>query len=210
MSRAAKLPSRTPQYRSPWRRMLGLFGLTLLGWRVEGELPDLPKCVLAVAPHTSNWDFIVAIFAYFSLQIRASWLVKHTALQGPWGPLGRYLGGIGVDRRRAGDVAGQLAKEFTQRDQLVLAITPEGTRKRVVEWKRGFHNIALAAQVPIVPVAIDYSRKAVRFFPPYMPQPDYAADLVKLQQYFSADMAYDSDKYATSSGSNSGADASDR
>ncbi|MDA0890957.1 MAG: 1-acyl-sn-glycerol-3-phosphate acyltransferase [Proteobacteria bacterium] len=198
MSRVAKLPNRVPQYRSPWRRALGLFGMTILGWRVQGSPPNIPKCIFAIAPHTSNWDFIVGIFAYFALQIRASWLVKHTALQGPWGPLGRYLGGIGIDRKRAGDVAGQLAKEFSRREQLVLAITPEGTRQRVVEWKRGFHNIALAAQVPIVPVAIDYSQKAIRFFEPFMPQADYVADLVKLQSHFTATMAFDSKKYATS------------
>lgn len=198
MARVEKLPERVPQYRSMWRRAFGLFGMTALGWRVEGSPPNIPKCILAIAPHTSNWDFIVGIFAYFALQIRASWLVKHTALQGPWGPLGRYLGGIGIDRKRAGDVAGQLAKEFSRREQLVLAITPEGTRQRVVEWKRGFHNIALAAQVPIVPVAIDYSQKAIRFFEPFMPQADYAADLVKLQSHFTATMAFDPTKYATS------------
>jgi 1-acyl-sn-glycerol-3-phosphate acyltransferase len=145
--------------------------------------------------------------------------VKHTALKGPWGPLGRYLGGIGIDRSRAGDVAAQLAKEFAERDQLVLAITPEGTRKRVVEWKRGFHNIALAASVPIVPVAIDYSKKAIHFFEPFMPQPDFTADLARLQAHFSPAMAYDPKQYADARGTrvgdqdpgaNSGADSSSR
>ena len=219
MSRVPYLPTQVPAYSSLWRRGFGLFGMTLLGWRVEGNLPNVPKCVLAIAPHTSNWDFIVGIFAYFALRIRASWLVKHTALKGPWGPLGRYLGGIGIDRSRTGDVAVQLAKEFTERDQLVLAITPEGTRKRVVEWKRGFHNIALAASVPIVPVAIDYSKKAIRFFEPFMPQSDFTADLARLQAHFSPEMAYDPKQYADARGTragdqepgaNSGADSSSR
>lgn len=193
--------------------------MTLLGWRVEGKLPSTAKCILAIAPHTSNWDFIVGIFAYFALRIDASWLVKHTALQGPWGALGRYLGGIGIDRGRAGDVALQLAQEFSSRDKLVLAITPEGTRKRVVEWKRGFHNIALAAGVPIVPVAIDYSTKTIRFFEGFLPQADYSADLARLQGHFRPEMAHDPTKYADargtratdqSSGENSGADSSAR
>ena len=180
MSRIPPLPADTPQHQSRWRRFLGLAGMTVLGWRVTGTLPNTQKCILAIAPHTSNWDFIVGIFAYFALRIRASWLVKHTALKGPWGPLGRYLGGIGIDRGRAGDVAAQLAKEFSRREQLVLAITPEGTRKRVFDWKRGFHNIALAAGVPIVPVAIDYSTKTIKFFDAFMPQQDFSADLAKL------------------------------
>lgn len=219
MSRAPVLPPQAPAYVSRWRRWLGLCGMTLLGWRVEGNLPDTPKCVLAIAPHTSNWDFIAGIFVYFALRLRASWLVKHTALKGPWGPIGRYLGGIGIDRGRAGDVALQLAKEFSERDQLVLAITPEGTRKRVVEWKRGFHNIALAAGVPIVPVAIDHSAKAITFFKSFMPTPDFAADLEHLQSHFSASMAYDPTQYADARGTrrtdqvpgeNSGADSSSR
>ena len=201
--RCPRLPPVAPQYVSRWRRLLGLAGMTVLGWRVTGELPNTPKCILAIAPHTSNWDFIVGIFAYFALRIRASWLVKHTALKGPWGPLGRYLGGIGIDRARAGDVAAQLAKEFSRRDQLILAITPEGTRKRVLEWKRGFHNIALASGVPIVPVAIDYSTKTIKFFDAFMPQQDFAADLVKLQSHFSASMAYYPNQYADGRGTRS-------
>ena len=203
MSRIPPLPADTPQHQSRWRRFLGLAGMTVLGWRVRGTLPHTQKCILAIAPHTSNWDFIVGIFAYFALRIRASWLVKHTALKGPWGPLGRYLGGIGIDRGRAGDVAAQLAKEFSRREQLVLAITPEGTRKRVFDWKRGFHNIALAAGVPIVPVAIDYSTKTIKFFDAFMPQPDFAADLVKLQSHFSASMAYHPNQYADGRGTRS-------
>lgn len=189
MVRVPPLPPEVPQFRSRWREWLGRVGLSVLGWRIEGQMPRLRHFVLVVAPHTSNWDFIVGLFTYFALRLDASWLAKHTALRGPWGRVGRYLGGIPVDRSQAGQVVDTCVAEFSRRPGLVLAIAPEGTRKRVTEWKRGFHRIARAAGVPIVPVALDFRARCVRIGPPLTTSEDYSADVAELRRYFRADMA---------------------
>jgi 1-acyl-sn-glycerol-3-phosphate acyltransferase len=134
--------------------------MRVLGWNIDGDLPDLPRFVIIVVPHTSNWDFFVGLACDLALDLDASWLAKHTIFGGFWGPLLKSLGGIPIDRRSAHNVVAQAADEFERRDQLVLAITPEGTRKKVAAWKSGYWHIARAAGVPIVPVGLDFRRKA--------------------------------------------------
>lgn len=195
MSRVPRLPPQVPQVRSRWRRIVGSLGLGLFGWRVEGNLPDLPKCVLIVAPHTSNWDFIVGFAVYLALQLETLWFAKHTALRGPIGALGRHFGAVAIDRGRAGNVVHAYIDEFARRERMVLTIAPEGTRSRVVDWKQGFYRVALGAAVPIVPVAIDYPERCVRFGPPFTPSGDYRLDMQRLKPFFSARMAFDPKKY---------------
>lgn len=137
---------------------LGLLGMRLTGWRVIGEIPNLRKFVIIVAPHTSNWDFLFGLFCDLALDMDASWLAKHTIFIGPVGTWFKSLGGIPIDRRSAHNVVAQAAAEFARRDQLVLAITPEGTRKKVKSWKSGYWHIAREAGVPILPVGLDFGR----------------------------------------------------
>jgi 1-acyl-sn-glycerol-3-phosphate acyltransferase len=151
--------------------------------------------VIVVAPHTSNWDFVFGFLAYLAMRMDASWLAKQAALSGPFGRLGRRFGGIPVDRGRAGHMVETCATQFAEREGLVLVITPEGTRKKVPAWKRGYHRIALRAGVPIVPVAIDFSRRAVTFGPPVEPTADADADERRLQQFFHAGMARHPSQY---------------
>lgn len=169
--------------------------LRLFGWRIEGNLPDLPKCVLIVAPHTSNWDFIVGFAVYLALQLETLWFAKHTALRGPIGALGRHFGAVAIDRGRAGNVVQAYVDEFARREQMVLTIAPEGTRSRVADWKQGFYRVATGAGVPIVPVAIDYPARCVHFGAPFWPSGDYRADMRVLKPFFSAKMAFDPQKY---------------
>ncbi|MEY3976062.1 MAG: hypothetical protein RLZZ33_1117 [Pseudomonadota bacterium] len=187
--RFPKTPGDVPQVRSWWRRPFGIFGLWLMGWRIEGNFPSLRKFVVIVAPHTSNWDFVVGILTYFALRLDANWLAKHTALRGPWGPLGRYLGAVAVDRSQAGNVVQSSNVEFAKRESMMLVIAPEGTRGAVDGWKRGYHYIALAAGVPIVPVALDFGQRRVLIGEPLSPCNDYEADYAHLKSFFSAEMA---------------------
>lgn len=189
------LPPEIPQYRGLWRRALGVLGLWLGGWRIQGPYPRLSKFVIIVAPHTSNWDFVHGFLAYLAMRLEASWLAKKEALSGPFGRLGRRFGGIPVDRGRAGHMVETCVHEFAARQGLVLVITPEGTRKKVPAWKRGYHRIALAAGVPIVPVAIDFSQRCIRFGPPLQPGPDADADERQLKAFFHAGMARHPDQY---------------
>jgi 1-acyl-sn-glycerol-3-phosphate acyltransferase len=176
-------------------RGLGRLTLAIGGWTIEGELPRVPRCVIVVAPHTSNWDFVWGLATKLALGLRVDWIGKHTLFRGPFGPLLRWLGGIPVNRRAPGDIIGQAAEKIRQRERSFVAIAPEGTRRKVERWKNGFHRIAIGAGVPFFPVALDYSARAVRLFPLQQPSGDYAADLARLQALFHAGMAKRPESY---------------
>lgn len=131
-----------------------------MGWRIEGEFPDQRKFVIIVAPHTSNWDFVVGLFCDLALDLDAAWLGKHTIFVGPFGRWLKSLGGIPVERGASHNVVSQVSAEFARRDQMILALAPEGTRRKVAEWKSGYWHIARAAGVPILPVGFDFARRA--------------------------------------------------
>ena len=153
---------------------------------MDGTLPDLPKAVIIVAPHTTNWDFVVGIAAKFALGLRASWLGKHTLFRAPFGRFMRSLGGIPVDRSHPADVVAQSVQRFAEVDRMVLGISPEGTRKTVPRWKTGFYHIARGAGVPIIPVAFDWSRRVLVVGAPVSPGEDMNADLQALARFFDA------------------------
>lgn len=115
----------------------GRLVLRLLGWRIEGAFPDLPKFLIIVAPHSSNWDWIIGMATVLALRVDARWIAKHTLFRGPCGPLMSWLGGIPVDRRASHGFVEQIADRYRQQSQLVIGVTPEGTRKRVETWKTG-------------------------------------------------------------------------
>ena len=158
--------------------------MRLSGWNIDGELPDLPRFVIIVVPHTSNWDFFAGLACDLALDMNASWLAKHSIFKWPWAGLLKSLGGIPIDRRSAHNVVAQVADEFVRRDQLVLAITPEGTRKKVSAWKSGYWHIARAANVPIVPVGLDFRRKAAVIGEARYPTESIEADEAVFKAFF--------------------------
>jgi 1-acyl-sn-glycerol-3-phosphate acyltransferase len=144
--------------------------------------------VIVIAPHTSNWDFVVGFFVYLGLQVNANWFGKHTLFKPPFGAFFRAFGGIPIHRGRSRSVVDEQVAEFARRDKLVLGIAPEGTRKRA-PWKRGFYHIARGAGVPIVPIALDFSRReAVIGVPPELTG-DYDEDLARIGAHFDKSMA---------------------
>ena len=175
-----QVPVSVPRIRRPVLRYLGVIGLRVLGWRITGAFPDLPKFVVAIGPHTSNWDFAIAFLAYLALELRASWLGKHTIFGFPWGPILRHFGGIPVQRQAAQAVVATAVSEFECHEAFLLALAPEGTRRRVSKWRSGFHRIALGARVPIVAVALDFGKREVQLGPVFHPTADFAVDLKRL------------------------------
>jgi len=158
--------------------------LSALGWRVEGEMPNLAKFVVIVAPHTSNWDFPVGMGAKLALGIGATWVGKHTIFRWPFDGVLRAWGGIPVDRSATNDIVQQLVAEFARRPRMVFALAPEGTRKKVERWKTGFYHVARGAGVPIVPVAFDYEARAIRIMSAFEPTGAADADIAALQARF--------------------------
>lgn len=134
--------------------------LRLAGWHIgQTEGVELPKCVICVAPHTSNWDFIVGKLFYTSIGCNAGFLIKKDWFFFPFNLLFNAMGGVPVDRGKRTSVTDQMVEVFAKRDHFQLAITPEGTRKRTKEWKKGFYYIALKANVPILMAYFDYEKK---------------------------------------------------
>lgn len=158
--------------------------LRLLGWSFEGNLPDLPKAVIIIAPHTTNWDFVLGMVAMLALGLRVSWLGKHTVFRPPFRGLLRWLGGIAVDRTARAGVVEQMVAEFGSRDELFLGLAPEGTRRQVERWKTGFYHIALGAGVPIAPVTFDYPSRVITLGAPLTPTGNLTADMDRIQAFF--------------------------
>jgi 1-acyl-sn-glycerol-3-phosphate acyltransferase len=158
--------------------------LKLLRWHVEGVLPDLPKFVVAAAPHTSNWDFVIGLAVMFALDLRISFLGKHTLFRGPAASVLRWTGGIPVDRSSHHGVVGDSVAAFAQVERRVLAIAPEGTRSRVSHFKPGFLHIARGANVPVLLAAFDYEARCVRFGPLFEVGPDIEAERARTEAFF--------------------------
>lgn len=174
------VPRRQRHLLQRWARL----GMRALRWRIEGEFPDLRKFVIIVAPHTSNWDFVVALFCDLALDLDAAWLAKHSIFVGPFGRWLKSLGGIPVVRSASHNVVSQAAAEFARRDQMVLAVAPEGTRRKVESWKSGYWHIARAAGVPIVPVGLDFARRAAVIGPLRHVTDSLADDEAVLKAFF--------------------------
>ena len=164
--------------------LIGRAVLAAMRFRVVGEVPDVPKLVIAVAPHTSNWDFVVGAAAMFALDLRLAFIGKHTLFRPPFGDFFRWMGGIPVDRSSSHGVVEQSVDAFRRMERRVLAIAPEGTRKRVPQFKSGFLHIARGAGVPVVLAALDYEARCVRLGPTVQPGEDVEADRRRIEAYF--------------------------
>ncbi len=164
--------------------LLARFLLRLFGWKgvVEVEIP--PKCVICVAPHTSNWDLIIGRVFYASVKGKPHFLMKKEWFFFPLNYLFKALGGIPVDRKKKSFITEQMIEEFKQRDHFQLAISPEATRKKNPNWKSGFYYIALGAGVPVSLAHIDYGLKEVGICRNFYPTGDEVADIDEIKQYY--------------------------
>ena len=184
MSRIPTLPPSMPRRGNAFWRALGRTLLWLGGWRIEGEFPDRPKMVAIVAPHTSNWDFLVGISAVWALGLRVRFLGKHTLFRPPLGWLIRWSGGVPVNREAPQGLVPQAVQAIGEADAIFLAITPSGTRSSTRPWKSGFYHIAHAARVPILPVAFDGAHRTIRLLAPFETSGDPAREIPQLRALY--------------------------
>ena len=155
--------------------------LKVAGWRTVGEIPNIPQAVVLALPHTSNVDGIYAIPSLFALDVKISIMGKHTLFKVPvFAQLLNWIGVIPIDRGNKGSVLQASIDKFKTGKPLFLGLSPEGTRQYTEKWKSGFYYLAVGAGVPILPVAMDYNTKEIRFMSLIYPTGDIAADLPKI------------------------------
>ena len=165
-------------------KLLSRFILKLGGWTFYDKLPEEKKFVLIGAPHTTNWDLPMALLCFWSLQRKFYWVAKKQLFVGPFNTFFRALGGIPVDRSAATGFIEQIAHQFSQKDKMILAIAPEGTRSKSDYWKTGFYYIAVTAKVPVCLAYIDYQKKVINFENVLYPSGDINQDFEKIQALY--------------------------
>ena len=175
---------RVPRRGNGLSRAIGKAVMRSCGWKIEGEFPNVPKCVIVAAPHTSNWDFFYGICAAFAIGLRLDWIGKHTLFRWPFGRFMRLLGGTPVNREETHGVVEQIVETMNARDGFSLCLAPEGTRKRVGRWKTGFYHVAIKARVPILLAYIDYERKVIGFSPTIEPTGDIEREMAEIQGFY--------------------------
>ena len=156
----------------------------LMGWSVELCEPLPAKYIIALAPHTSNWDFVMGQLFSRAEGFRCQFLMKKEWFRGPLGRYFRHVGGIPVERSRHTSMTDQLAKIAMESDTFSLCITPEGTRKPTSEWKRGFYYIALKAQLPILLFGLDYAQRRIVFRKVVIPNGDVEQQMAEIKEYY--------------------------
>ena len=140
----------------------------ILRWKIVGDFPrELKKYVVIAAPHTSWIDFPIGVLARMSSGIMINFIGKNSLFKPPFGFIFRLLGGTPVDRSKNNNTVDAIIKIFNSKDEFRLALSPEGTRKKVEKWKTGFYFIAKGAEVPIVMATLDYEKKQVKIGKPY-------------------------------------------
>lgn len=156
-----------------------------LGWTIKGAMPPYKKYVIAVAPHTSSWDFVIGVLARSALGIyNARYLGKSQLFKPPFGWFFRMTGGTPVDRSGSHDVVEQVIQIFNRHDEFILALAPEGTRHKVTKLRTGFYYIAKGAGVAIVPTGFDFEKKQIVIGEPLFPSDNFDADMATLLTFY--------------------------
>ena len=156
------MPPNAPAFGGKISRAFGYLLLRIVGMKIGGTIPDVPKAIILGGPHTSNWDLILALGMRYSLGLNYSWMMKKEAFFFPFAGLFKSMGGIPIDRKAAKDVVGQIEDWFNANEKAWIGITPEGTRSKVSVYKKGYLRIAYQTGVPVVIGGVDpVSRRLV-------------------------------------------------
>ena len=157
------LPPSAPSFGGPVSRAFGRFLLRIVGMKLGGTIPDVPKVILLGTPHTSNWDLILAMGMKYALGLDYSWMMKKEAFFFPFAGMFKSMGGIPIDRKAAKNVVEQMGDWFDANEKAWIGITPEGTRSKVESYKKGYLRIAYATGVPVFVVGVDSVTRTLTF-----------------------------------------------
>lgn len=168
-------------------KVFTIFLFTIMGWKIQGQMPaDVNKCIVLAAPHTSNYDFLLAMACFYKMNLPVNYLIKKEwlnffLLKGIF----RASGALGVDRSRSDTMVEVLADLIdSSTENIAMMISPEGTRKLVRKWKTGFYYTALRARVPIVLSSLDYAKKVAAIGPIFMPSGCFRRDMQIIKRYY--------------------------
>ena len=181
---AISIGASVPRRGNAFSRWLGRLVLRMLGWRIEGSMPDAPKRVMIGMPHTSNMDGVIAIATLSAVGLRASTMIKDTAFKGLMGVMLRWFGAIPINRRSPKGVVEQSVDAFNRNERMILLIAAEGTRSAAKEFKRGFHHIARGAGVPIQIASVHYGKRIVTFGPLIAAHGSYEDDFRQMMKFY--------------------------
>ncbi len=157
----------------------------LMGWKIVGTFnPSIKKAVIIVVPHTSWHDFYLGLFTRRITNVPINYIAKKELFKWPFGWYFRWTGGVQLDRTPGQNKVDAIAEMFNKKEEFRLALSPEGTRKKVEVWKTGYYYIAMKANVPILCVAFDYSKKAIIIDKPFYPSGNIEDDTLKMRQFF--------------------------
>jgi len=166
--------------------VLSKWVLRALGWKIKGSLPpDIKKCILVAAPHTSYWDFMIARLTFYYMHVNVRFLIKKELFKFPFKRYIKWIGCIPVDKSNSKKAIFSAVEAIHKYDTIHLVITPEGTRKYTNRWKRGFYFIAVHAKIPIVLTYVDYAKKEGGFGPLIYPTGDFDKDFAQIEQFYS-------------------------
>ena len=157
----------------------------IMGWKFYGSWPaGLKKAVIIVMPHTSWHDFYIGLLVRRILEVDIKFVAKKELFKPPFGWYFKWMGGTSLDRTAGQNKVEAIAALFDQKEEFRLAIAPEGTRKKVTEWKTGFYYIAKTADVPIVMIAFDFGRKRIKVSKSLDPSNDKEYDFNKIKEFY--------------------------
>ncbi len=168
------------------KKLLAKIVFIFTGWKmvVSVDLSKIKKSVMIAAPHTSNWDLLYSMASFWKAQIPARFFIKDAHTKAWYGFLVKALGGIGVDRKKNNNLIEYTAQLLREKDELVMLVPAEGTRKRVDEWKKGFYYIAKKANVPVVLGYLDYARKEAGIGKLVYLTDDFEADMTIIEDFY--------------------------
>lgn len=158
--------------------------LSLFGWKLDQRFSDSSKTVLIGAPHTSNWDFVLAMLAMSAMGYQFNWVAKQSMFFWPVAATFKKMGGVPLDRGQSRGFVDKCISLFDERQRFVLAIAPEGTRSLTTHWKSGFYRIAIGAEVPISFGYVDYKNKITGIGGSFMPTGNKSEDMQKVIDFY--------------------------
>lgn len=184
MTRIPALPPQAPRTGGRFSRWLGRSVLRLGGWTIAGDWPDLPRLVVIAAPHSSGWDAFWGLAAKLAMGVDIAFMAKAELFRGPLGWLLRRFGGIPVDRGAPGGIVDQSAERIRAAPRTWFVLAPEGTRRRVEQWKSGFWKIARRAEVPVFCAWFHYPDRTIGLGPLVELSDDMAADMARIRELY--------------------------